>query len=199
MNIRIACVLFLMATLGISATHAQTTGHSHEATPYAGLETRAIKALSESDMEELLRGGGWGLALPAELNGLPGPAHLLELSDEIGLSADQVAQIEAIHAEMKREAIDGGKRLIAAEQAIEDAFAGRDVDAQKLLVLVEEASAARAQLRFVHLSRHLLMPPLLTTEQIRQYGILRGYTSDPCANVPDGHDPEMWKRHNGCS
>ena len=194
-----ACALFLVTAVGISGALAQTTGHSHKASPYAGLEARAIKSLSGSDIEELLRGGGWGLALPAELNGMPGPAHLLELRNEIGLSASQVAQIETIHAEMKREAIEGGQRLITAEQAIEDAFAGGNVEAQHLLALIEEASAARAHLRFVHLSRHLLMPPLLSAEQIERYGELRGYTSDPCTNVPEGHDADMWRRHNGCS
>ena len=74
--IRFALVLCAVA----SPLVAQDHGHS----PYAGLEAREIKSLSEADIEELRRGGGWGLALPAELNGVPGPAHLLELRDEIG-------------------------------------------------------------------------------------------------------------------
>lgn len=37
--------------------------------PYAGFEQRSIRSLSEADIEELRRGGGWGLALAAELNG----------------------------------------------------------------------------------------------------------------------------------
>ena len=49
--------------------------HGGHATPYAGLETRAIKSLSDEDIAELRRGGGWGLALPAVLSGLPGPAR----------------------------------------------------------------------------------------------------------------------------
>jgi hypothetical protein len=36
-----------------------------------------------------------GLALPAELNGYPGPIHVLELSDKLGLSAEQKSRIEA--------------------------------------------------------------------------------------------------------
>jgi hypothetical protein len=50
----------------------------------------------------------------------------------------------------------------------------------------------------VHLSRHLQTPPLLTPHQIARYNQLRGYTSDPCASVPEGHDAEMWRKHNGC-
>jgi len=28
--------------------------------------------------------------------------------------------------------------------------------------------------------------------------MLRGYGGDPCANVPAGHNAEMWRRHNNC-
>jgi hypothetical protein len=34
---------------------------------------------------------------------------------------------------------------------------------------------------------------------VKLYNELRGYTSnDPCKNVPEGHDPDMWKRHHNC-
>ena len=57
----------------------------------------------------------------------------------------------------------------------------------------------RAQLRFVHLSTHLKTPDILTLEQIKLYNELRGYSADdPCTNIPAGHDPEMWKKHNNC-
>jgi hypothetical protein len=167
--------------------------------PYAGMEGREIKALSGADIDELRRGGGWGLAQTAELNGAPGPAHLLELRDEIGLSAAQVVAIEAIFIAMKAEAIPAGERLIAAEAAIESAFRAGDVPEADLRALIDASEAARAELRFIHLKRHLETPPLLTPEQIARYEALRGYgATTPCATVPDGHDPAMWKKHNGC-
>ncbi len=180
-------------------TLAQSHTHDAEATPYAGLQSRTIKSLSETDLEELRRGGGWGFALPAELNGKPGPAHLLELQDELGLSKDQVKKIEAIHSEMREQAIVVGERFIEAEAALGEAFAGDQLDLVELNKLVEEAEAARAELRLVHLSRHLQTTPLLSADQIQQYNILRGYANDPCSTVPEGHDPAMWKKHNGCS
>lgn len=189
----------LAAVLAIAPALAPAQDHSRHASPYAGFEARAIKSLSDSDLEELRRGGGWGLALAAELNGVPGPAHLLELAAEIPLSADQVAAIRQIFDEMKAEAIAAGARLIAAEEAIEAAFRAGDLDAPRLRALIAEAEAARAELRHVHLSRHLSTPPLLSAEQIARYNTLRGYGSDPCANVPEGHNPEMWRRHNNCS
>ena len=98
-------ILCLM--LGSSLSMPTLAQHSHGAhTPYAGLQNRAIKSLSDKDMEELRRGGGWGLALPAELNGMPGPAHLLELKDKIGLSEDQARDIQSLFDQMKQEHID---------------------------------------------------------------------------------------------
>jgi hypothetical protein len=169
------------------------------ASPYAGMERRDLKALSEADIEELRRGGGWGLALAAELNGAPGPAHLLELKDQIALSPEQVAGIEAIFAAMKAEALPAGEKLIATEAAIEAAFRAGAMPEDELRALIGEAEAARADLRFIHLKRHLETPPLLRSEQITRYRELRGYgAADPCATVPEGHDPAMWKEHNSC-
>jgi hypothetical protein len=42
-------------------------------TPYSGMQTRPIKALSEQQVGDLRAGRGMGLALAAELNGYPGP------------------------------------------------------------------------------------------------------------------------------
>jgi hypothetical protein len=190
---RIALVLCALALPQVAV--AQQHGHS----PYVGLETREIKSLSDADLEELRRGGGWGLALPAELNGVPGPAHLLELRDDLELSEEQVAAIEDVFSEMQAEARDAGERFIAAEQAIEEAFRAGNLELDRLRALIVAAAEVRAELRFIHLSRHLAMPPLLKAGQIARYNELRGYgTADPCAAVPEGHDPATWRRHNNC-
>ncbi|WP_199241136.1 periplasmic heavy metal sensor [Marinicauda salina] len=188
---------------GLAAVFAAATAMAQErsgdASPYAGLETREIKSLSEADIEEIRRGGGWGLALAAELNGVPGPAHLLELREDLELTAEQTAEIRAIYDDMRREAVAAGERLIEAEAAIETAFRDGRLDEARLRSLIAEAEAARAELRFIHLSRHLATPPLLTDAQIAQYREIRGYAAqDPCNRVPTGHDPRMWRRHNGC-
>ena len=43
--------------------------------PYAGMQTRAIKALSDQQIADLRAGRGMGMALP-------GPAHVLETSGQ---------------------------------------------------------------------------------------------------------------------
>ena len=67
-----------------SQPSAHSSTHAHAA-PYAGQQERRIKSLSASDIEQLQRGGGWGLAKAAELNGMPGPIHLLELRAELAV------------------------------------------------------------------------------------------------------------------
>ena len=182
------------AFLSLAAT-AQHHGHS----PYAGMERREIKSLSDADIADLRRGAGWGLALSAELNGMPGPAHVLELKDRLGLSPAQIASIEAIFLAMQTEARAAGESFIAAEAAIESAFRQGNLTEDRLRSLIAAAAEARANLRFIHLSRHLQTPALLTADQIARYNELRGYTaSDPCTNIPQGHDPAMWRRHNNC-
>jgi hypothetical protein len=55
------------------------------------------------------------------------------------------------------------------------------------------------ELRYVHLVTHLETSSILTPQQIEKYNRLRGYGSgDPCKNIPQGHDAEMWKKHNNC-
>jgi len=178
-------------------SHSQSQSHSPQ-TPYAGMQNRAVKSLSDNDIKELRRGGGWGLALAAELNGMPGPAHLLELKDQIPLTVDQVAKTQALFDEMRQGAVAAGERLIAAETALEASFASGAVDEPSLRRLLAAAESARTELRFIHLSQHYKTVQFLEPEQIKKYNVLRGYAEDPCKNVPAGHNPEMYRRHMGC-
>ena len=167
---------------------------------YIGQEHREIKSLSQEDIEELQQGKGWGLAKAAELNGIPGPAHLLEMKTEIQLTAQQVEKIVQLYAEMKANAIQLGLEFIELERQLNTAFAERTIDEESLQELLGHIEEVRAQLRYVHLSTHLKALPILTSQQITLYNKLRGYSlDDPCSNIPPGHDPEMWKKHNNCS
>jgi hypothetical protein len=144
-----------LLTLAISIPLSISAQHNHGVqTPYAGMQNRAIKSLSDNDIKELRRGGGWGLALAAELNGMPGPAHMLELKEQIALNQDQVTKTQALLDDMRKAAIPTGERLIAAELALENAFAKGAVEEASLRRLLAEAESARTELRFIHLSQH---------------------------------------------
>src|ERR1700683_4683129 len=114
----------LAASLLASAALAQS--------PYAGMQTRPIKALSELQVADLNAGRGLGLALPAELNGYPGPAHVLELADQLGLSADQKASVQSLFDSMKAEAVPLGAKLLDQEAALDHLFAAHLVTPETL-------------------------------------------------------------------
>lgn len=165
---------------------------------YVGEEHRKIKSLSPDDISELKKGGGWGLAKAAELNGVPGPAHILEMEDKINLTDEQKQKIQKIYDDMKVKAVALGEQLISLEEKLNIGFSDKTINQELLEKSIEEIAQVRANLRIVHLSTHLQTPNILTNKQITLYNKLRGYSEDPCQNIPEGHNAEMWKKHNDC-
>mgnify|MGYP003333618754 CR=1 FL=1 len=106
MTIRTALVVVLLSSVSAFAQ-----------TPYAGMETRAIKSLSEQQIADLSAGRGMGLELAAELNGYPGPVHAVELAEQLRLSADQVTKLKALFEAMKAETIPIGATQAALRAA----------------------------------------------------------------------------------
>jgi hypothetical protein len=151
--------------------------------PYAGMQTRPIKALSEQQIADLKAGRGMGLALPAELNGYPGPSHLLELADKLDLSAAQRDRIKQLFDSMKAEAVPIGVKLIEQETLLDQQFASRSITPDLLQAATAEIGVTQAALRNTHLKYHLETVEILSGEQMRQYAVLRGYTG----NAPMQH------------
>ena len=112
--LRFAIVALASALAGAAAAQHQHGSHGAKpsAGPYAGLERRAVASLSEEQIADLRAGRGMGLALSAELNGYPGPLHIIELAEALGLTPDQRGRVQALQAAMKAEAVPLGERLI---------------------------------------------------------------------------------------
>jgi Spy/CpxP family protein refolding chaperone len=144
-------------------------------TPYAGMQNRPIKALSDQDIADLKAGRGMGLALAAELNGYPGPSHVLELADKLDLSADQRGRVKQLFESMKAEAVPVGIKLIDQETELDRLFASRAIQPESLKVTTAAIAATQGQLRETHLKYHLSTVALLTPSQIQRYGEIRGY------------------------
>ncbi|MCV3768706.1 hypothetical protein [Rhizobium sp. TRM95796] len=169
-------VLVMASLFATNPALAAETHHRHvHASPYAGEETREIKALSQADVDELLRGGGWGLAKAAELNGMPGPSHVLDMASELGLSAEQVEQARRIHDAMRREAKAIGGRFVAKEAELEKRFRAGDITEPELVTRISEIEALRSKLRTVHLTSHIEMTRAQLAHRIERYATLRGY------------------------
>jgi Spy/CpxP family protein refolding chaperone len=146
--------------------------------PYAGMQTRSIKALSAQQIDDLKAGRGMGLALAAELNGYPGPAHVLELSDRLALSAEQKQRIQNLFDSMKAESTPIGAKLIEQEGALDRQFASRSITSDALQDATMKIGLTQAELRNAHLKYHLETAQILSPDQMKQYAELRGYTSD---------------------
>ena len=157
--------------------------------PYAGLETRSIKALSPRQIEDLRSGRGMALALAAELNGYPGPQHVHELATELALSEAQHARIRELLDAMKAESLPLGDKLIAQEAALDALFAGRSVTAESLAAAVRTTSELQAALRYTHLKYHLVTLTILTPHQIERYAELRGYAATGHTPPPEHAKP----------
>jgi hypothetical protein len=69
---------------------ALASSDDSDLSPYAGEEQRVIKSLSPEEIESLKAGAGMGFAKLAELNGFPGPKHVLELAGRLELSPTQL-------------------------------------------------------------------------------------------------------------
>lgn len=152
-------------------------------TPYAGMQTRGIKALSDNQIGDLQAGRGMSLALAAELNGYPGPLHVLELADKLGLSAEQRGNVQQLFDSMKAEAVSLGAKLIEQEAELDRQFSGRTIAPESLRSMTAAIAAIQGQLRATHLKYHLSTAALLSPQQIQQYAALRGYAGD----APAGH------------
>jgi Spy/CpxP family protein refolding chaperone len=146
--------------------------------PYAGLQSRSIKALSDQQIADLNAGRGMGLALAAELNGYPGPIHTIELAGQLHLSADQIGKLRALFEAMKAEAIPLGASLISQEQRLNDSFVNHTITLANLETATREIGTTQAALRAAHLKYHLSTVEVLTPEQVDRYNELRGYKSD---------------------
>ena len=162
----------LIASLAfITSANAQT--------PYAGMQARSIKALSDQQIADLGAGRGMGLALAAELNGYPGPSHVLELADKLDLSADQRASMQRLFDSMKAEAMPLGSKLIEQEADLDKQFADRTVTPESLRATTAAVAATQGMLRETHLKYHLSTGSILTPSQMTKYAELRGYGGGP--------------------
>ena len=129
-----------------------------------------------------------GFALPAELNGYPGPIHVLELGDRLGLTGEQRTRVQDLHAAMRAETVPLGERLIAQETELDRQFATKSVTPASLQATTAAIGSTQGALRGAHLHYHLSTLEVLTPEQVHRYGELRGYgTSGGQGHGPNGH------------
>jgi hypothetical protein len=164
----LAAIAFGLAAYAASAQTQQ---------PYAGLQTRPIKALSDQQVADLRAGRGMWLALVAELNGYPGPSHVIELAEPLELSQSQRGKIEELFSAMKSETVPLGEKLLAQESDLDRQFAAKTITEASLATIAQAIGTSQAALRTAHLKYHLATLELLTQTQVQRYVELRGYST----------------------
>jgi hypothetical protein len=158
-------VVLAVTTLGF-AQHDMNT--SQLASP--------VRGLSEQEISDLLNGNGMGYARMAELNGYPGPRHVLDLSEKLQLSTEQTNIIQQNYDAMKEQAVALGQDIVTREKILSEAFANGTISDAQLTQDLQNLAELYAQLRQVQ--AHLEITPLLTPEQITSYNVLRGYSNN---------------------
>src|SRR5258708_1862035 len=154
--------------LGAAAIAAQPS-------PYAGQESRAIKALSDTEIDDLANARGIPLGKAGQPNGYPGPNHATAMGAELGLMHDQRVSPAARKYRMSAAAKPLGSEIIARERTLDEQFASGRSTKPELAALTSEIGALQARLRAVHLSAHLETKEVLSAAQIARYDALRGY------------------------
>jgi len=165
-------LLIIVACSVASPAYAQ---HEHGESSYAGMESSEIPSLTTQELEGLRTGAGMGFAKPAELNRYPGPKHVLELAEPLGLTDGQQSEILGIESAMRTRAIELGNAIIDAERKLNMRFEHGHMDDETLAAATGKIARLYGKLRYTHLRAHLTTKDVLTQEQIAEYDRLRGY------------------------
>jgi len=92
----------------------------------------------DEQRSQYLNGEGMGFAKDAELNHYPGPRHVLDIADKLGLSPDQLAATRALFDDVHTKAQALGKQILAREDELETLFREQHADAGKVGQLTAE-------------------------------------------------------------
>ena len=133
------------------------------------------QAVIPSDREGLLSGEGMGLASFAEMNSYPGPKHVLELKNQLGLTQDQEKKTETLMKGVQVSAKLLGAEIVGEEESLSKLFESGKITEKILRARAERIGTLRGQLRFIHMQAHVKMKTVLSSNQIQRYTELRGH------------------------
>ncbi|HVR42447.1 MAG TPA: hypothetical protein VMS56_03290 [Thermoanaerobaculia bacterium] len=153
----------------------------------AGWSSETPSSMTGEQMKGYLEGAGMGLAKPAEMHSYPGPMHVLELAEGLGLTEEQRSAVEVVHRRMKERAMQLGRGVVDAERRLDRLFAGGEVSEAVLERTLAVIAGLQGDLRGVHLRAHIETRDLLTAEQVHEYDRLRGNAPSHPAEHHPGH------------
>jgi Spy/CpxP family protein refolding chaperone len=164
---------------GLAMVFAYVIGAAAPAGPDAGKKGPQIKSLTQEQVAELETGAGMGLARAAELNGYPGPRHVLDLARALSLTDAQARETGRIFAAMQSRAVTLGRMLLDAERELDALFQSRRATRDTVATTMARIGQLQGELRAVHLEAHVEQTAILSREQVARYSQLRGHDSAP--------------------
>jgi hypothetical protein len=172
MRLLLTCLVLLIA--------APLAADDELTSPYRVQTFTEIRGLTDKEISELRQGRGMGLARAAELNGYPGPRHVLEAvgARRLQLTPEQIQTVQRLFDEMSSEAQRLGNMVLREEWALEQAFRKGAISEADLHASVGRIAAFQGDLRVVHLRTHLETRSVLSEQQIQRYNELRSYSAD---------------------
>ena len=131
------------------------------ASPYVSEQSRGIKALSDQEMADY-----------------PGPAHVLDLADELMLSPQQREKTATLFHRMQTRTSALGARLVDEERKLDERFASKSISRDVLAKALRSIASLQSEIRETHLRAHLEQAEILTEAQATKYWHLRGYAEN---------------------
>jgi len=167
------CVAALLVATAMPAAAQQGEQAAGPATEHAGHQGRGQGGMRAREFRNLQQGRGMGMGRVADVNGYPGPMHVLEHAEALELTDGQSERTRELMTRVKTRAPELGKQVVDAEKRLEAMFAGGSVNAAKMDSLLMEIAELRAHLRSLHLTAHLDQAAVLTEVQLEKYKELR--------------------------
>lgn len=139
-----------------------------------GMGGGMLGGVSQQEKEALLKGAGLGAGMIAMMNGYPGPKHVLEMGDELGLTAEQRESIGKTYGKVKAESVELGTELVEKDEKLTALFASGSVTAGEVEKLSREIGELQGRVRATHLNAHVETFDALTPAQREQLSSMQG-------------------------
>jgi hypothetical protein len=150
-------------------------------------QDQVIRGLTDQEVSGLRQGLGMGRARAAELNGYPGPRHVLDLAraGQLSLTPEQARTAQHLFDGMAREAQRLGDLILREERSLEAEFRSGRIGEADLYARARRIAALEGELRAVHLRAHIEMRAALSAPEVQRYDVLRG--NRPAPEHPPHH------------
>ena len=139
-----------------------------------GMGGGMLGGVSKQEKEALLKGAGLGAGMIAMTNGYPGPKHVLEMGDELELTAAQRESLGKIYGNVKARSVELGTELVEKDEKLTALFASGSASTGEVEKLSREIGELQGRVRAEHLNAHVETFDTLTPAQRETLSSMQG-------------------------